>query len=317
MSLNFGELEFYSGGFNLPEGNYCVFFDVRMHAGTKQDGTPAGPERLGVMLHAYPIAEDGTPQGDEAMEKFLSMGGKANQTYAPDPNTADANGWCKGLALVPGGPGAQPNNSTNWAMFLKSLYDCALPKGVFTNDLSVIDGIWIHTANVPEPEERKGFGQSTGEVEQQQRKGPSLIPVVTAILDGGKPWEGTGGLIEAKAPAKKAAPAAKAPAPKAGLKATPKAPARPAPAPAAAAAVDEDATKTAAVNAIGEVLGDAPNGIAKLVLRTKVFTKVKEAEGEEMAQAVASSIFADDATLNGVLAEVGYSVQGAQIKPLA
>lgn len=320
MSVNFGELDFYSGGFNLPEGNYCVFFEVKMHQGTKNDGTPAGPERLGIMLHCYPIGEDGTPNGADPMDKFLALGSKAHLTYAPDPDSADANGWCKSLAVVPGGPGQQPNNQTNWSLFLKSLYDCAMPKGVFTNDISTIDGVWAHLTNVPEPEERKGFGQATGEVEQQQRPRNSTIPIATAILEGGKPWEGTGGLLEAK-PAAKAKPApvkpgVKAVAPKPGPKAVaPKA------APVAAAVdtggMDEEDIKAAALDAIAEVLGDSPNGIAKLVLRTKTFSIVKGKSGEALAKAVADTVFGDDAVLGAVLADAGYSIQGAQVKPAA
>lgn len=317
--VNFGELEFYSGGFNLPEGDHCLFFDVRMHAGTKQDGTPAGPERLGIMLHAYSIGPDGTLKSDEAVEKFLSMGTKAHQTYCPDPDSADANGWCKEVSLVPGGPGQQPNNQTNWGLFLKSLYDCAMPKGTFTNSLTTIDGVWVHTQNVPEPEDRKGFGAATGEVEQQVRKA-GTIPIVTAILENGKPWEGGGGLKAAAAPV--AGPKPKVAAgPKPGPKAAPKAGPRPvAPAPVAAVetgeAMDDDAVRAAALNGIAEVLGAAPKGVLKLVLRTGTFTKIKEKEGEEMAKQVAESIFADDTVLAGLLGEVGYKIAGASISPL-
>lgn len=317
--VNFGELEFYSGGFNLPEGDHCLYFDVRMHAGTKQDGTPAGAERLGVMVHAYPIGPDGTLLSEDAVEKFLSLGSKAHQTYCPDPASADANGWCKELSLVPGGPGQQPNNQTNWGLFLKSLYDCAMPKGTFTNDLKAVDGVWVHTQNVPEPEERKGFGQNTGEVEQQQRRA-STIPIVTAILEGGKPWEGGGGFKAAAAPVtpgpKKAAVPAKT-APKAGPKPGPRAVAAPAPVAAAPAEdVDEDAVRTAALNGIAEVLGASPNGVLKLVLRTGTFTKIKEKEGEAMAKQVAETIFSNDEALSGILADCGYKIAGAQIQPV-
>lgn len=305
--INFGELEFYSGGFNLPEGDYALFFDVRMHAGTKNDGTQAGPERLGVMIAAYPIDPKGNKLGDDANEKFLSMGSKAHLTYAPNPDTG------KGLVLVPGGPGQQPNNQTNWSLFLKSLYDCAMPKGVFTNDLTTIDGVWVHTQNVPEPEERKGYGESTGEVQAQpQRKGPSLIPIITSILDGGKPWEGGGGLSDSasapKAAVAKVAPVRPGPrvAPAAALAAPP----------AEESGVDEDAVKSAALDAFGEILGATPAGVPKLVLRTKTFAHVKEKEGEDMAKAISDTVFGSDTSLNALLADVGYSVQGAQVKPL-
>jgi hypothetical protein len=77
------------------------------------------------------------------------------------------------------------------------MYDCGLPEGIFTNDLSVLDGIHVHTQNILEPEDRKGFGSQTGEVAEERRSG--LVPVVTEIKEDGKPWEGTGGIPEAAA----------------------------------------------------------------------------------------------------------------------
>lgn len=303
--LMFGDLDFYVGGFTLPEGRYALEFDVRMHAGTKADGTPAGPARLGIMIGAYPLT------GGPASNQFLSLGSKAHLSFAPDPNTG------KGLVSVPGGPGANANNKTNWFLFLKSLYDCGLPAGIFQNDLTTIDGIWVQTQNIPEPEERKGFGAAkTGEAVEEKR-GPSLIPIVTEILDGGKPWEGSGGfegLGEEAAPATPATPAARV-APKA-----PGAPIRPAAvapaAPAAEAPADED-TLTSAINGISAVLEANPKGCTKLLLRTGTFKAVSGSAGAEVANAVLNQFFGTDAALNSVLGSVGYVVQGGNVVPQA
>src|SRR5437016_3811459 len=139
--VDFGSMGSYSGGFTLPEGDYSIEFEVAMERlNDKQQGRSP---RLGVYLHATPLA------GGDVFDQFLSMGGKAALSFAPDPNTG------KGLVSIPGGAGGGLNNSTNWYMFLKSLYDCGLPEGIFTNDFTVLDGINVHTQNVPEPEERK------------------------------------------------------------------------------------------------------------------------------------------------------------------
>jgi hypothetical protein len=312
--VNFGDLDFYAGGFTLPKGLYAMEHDVCMHAATKQDGTPLGKARLGVMLTAHPIQEDGSPVlAAEPLQQFLSMGSKADQSFAPDPATG------KSLVPIPGAPSTSAPKSTNWALYLKSLYDTGLPKGIFTNDITVLDGVWVRTDLVPEPEDRKNFAKSqTGENADQpeERRGSGQVPVVTEILEGGKPWEGGGGFLAETAPA--AAP--KAPLARPAAVAPKPAVARPAAAPVAApaAAADDEAVQIAASNGITEVLTVPANanGVSKLILRTSTFKAVTAAAGAEMAQAVLETYFASDDALNSVLGPLGYSVQGIAVKPV-
>lgn len=302
--VNFGDLGFYSGSFTLPKGMYALEFHTKLHQPTKQDGSNVGNPRLGVMVNAHPINESGESTGD-MMEQFFSMGSKAHLSFAPD-----AQG--KGLVPVPGAPAGTAPRNTNWNFFLKSLYDAGLPKGIFENDITTIDGIWVQTDQVPEPEERKGYASqaATGEAaaEQGERRGSGMIPVVTEIVEGGKPWEGGGGL-----PTAEAAPVAKA-APKAAAKpvAKPAVKVSPAPEPEPAGA-DED-TATAAVNAVTSVLEANPDGLPKLKFRTETFKAATKAVGGEVAQAILDTFFGNDESLNSILGQLGYEVKGAHIK---
>jgi hypothetical protein len=229
------------------------------------------------------------------------MGSKADQSFAPNPETG------KGLVAIPGAIGQTLNHSTNWALFLKSMYDSGLPKGIFSNDLSVLDGVHVHLQNVPEPEERKGFAQSaTGEaagMPQDDRK--RTIAIVTEIKDGGMPWEGGGGV-----PAAGATPtSAKAPA-KAPVKAA-------TPAPVAAETADTEDIHTAAIDGVTDVLTKKPNGCPRLALRTGTFNAIKSKHGEDMAANVINTYFegADAAeSLSNLLGELGYVIEGTTVK---
>src|SRR5438128_2334708 len=287
--VDFGSMGSYSGGFTLPEGDYSIEFEVAMERlNDKQQGRSP---RLGVYLHATPLT------GGDVFDQFLSMGGKAALSFAPDPNTG------KGLVSIPGGAGGGLNNSTNWYMFLKSLYDCGLPEGVFTNDFTVLDGINVHTQNVPEPEERKGFASSTGEVEME-RKGPRLIPVVTEIKDP-KPWEQTGGA--------KVSPINR---PKPSVPARPPITSTPATTPATPAAEVED-VEAMAIAAVTDVLVASPAGSTKLLLRTNTFKAASKKYGEEGAQQVLNTYFGSDETLGTLLGQLGYELAGQMVKPLS
>lgn len=303
--VSFGDLNNYAeGGFDIPEGDYAVVHTVQMFAGTKADGTKAGPERLGVMLDFYNLAtdKDGNYIDLKPTQKFLSMGSKADQSFAPDPETG------KGIVPVAGGSGASMNNKTNWFLYLKSLYDCGLPVGVLDNDLTTIDGIHLHIQSVPEPEDRKGFGSKTGEVEQERRVGK--VPVATEIKDDGKPWEGTGGIPEAGAVPAVKAPAVAAPKTKAGPKPVPAKAA--APVAVVAAEDDDELLKATALTAMASVLEANPKGCAKVVLRTGTFKAIKD---EAMGNRVLETFFADEATLNLLIGALGYTASGMMVKP--
>lgn len=300
-AVNFGDLAFYSGGFTLPKGRYALSFDALIHANTKNDGS-RGVERLGIMLNAVPIDAEGNAIG-EPQPQFLSMGSKAMQSFAPDPETG------KSIVPIPGAPASTLPRDTNWMLFLKSLYDCGMESGVFTNDLTVLDGIWVLTDLVPEPEGRKSWGANTGEV-QQERQGPQMIPVVSEIL--AKPWEGEGGMPEAaEEPKKKAGKPAPKAAPKAAAKPAAKvAPkAKPAPEPDG----DEDAIRSAALNGVSAFLEKNPKGGTKLLLKVQTFAHAKKNADDETAQAVIDTFFDDDDALNGLLGDLGYKVSGGQV----
>lgn len=295
--VNFGSLEMYVAGGGLPEGNYIwANMDVRMHSGF---GEKKGVPRLGVMITLLPLDN---PVEEAAREQFYSFGSAADKSFAP-------NATGTGVAPIPGGPGTTFNNSTNWALLLKSLYDCGLPEGIFSNDISTLIGTHVHMTNIPEPEERKGFQNkaATGEAAQEDRRA-GTVAVVSEILDGGAPWEGGGGIPEA-APAK---PAAKVN----GKVATPirKTVAAPPPPPAPDNAGDDD-IQAAAISGIAAVLEKNPNGCLKLVLRTSTFKAVQAQAGDDMANAVVETFFGDDATLNALLGTVGYSISGGSVKP--
>lgn len=321
-SVNFGDDSFYLGGLGLPEGNYAMEFHSQMFQPTKQNGQPANtPAFLAVMVTAYPIDAAGNPiAGAEATEHPLGCGTKTHESFVP---SADG----KGFEAVPGGSGIGMNENCNWSLFRKSLLNSGLPPGTLTNDLSVIDGLWAHTRNIPEPEERKAFRtkkSATGEAALQQANAAAAEPergkmclIVTEILEGGKPWEGTGGLPgEAPAPAARvqARPAApRAVAPAARKVAAPVAQAEP-------AEMTEDDLKAAALNGMGEVLSTKPLGCFKVALSTGTFAAVsaayKDQGGDDIAGAVIETYFQDNATLDILLGELGYRMNGAKVEPI-
>ena len=293
--INFGDMNMYVAGGGLPDGDYIARdFSVMMYQAKNAAGANQGPPRLGVMITYLPLSD---PKPDNERTQFYSMGGKADQSFAPNPETG------KGLVAIPGAVGATLNHSTNWALYLKSLYDSGLEAGIFSNDLSVLDGVHVHVQNVPEPEERKGFAQSqTGEaagMPQEDRK--RTIAIVTEIKDGGKPWEGGGGV-----------PTGAAPTP---TKPTAKVAAKVA-APAAETGDSED-IHTAAIDGVSDVLTKKPNGLPRLGLRTETFNAVKKKLGDDMAGNVIQTYFEDTDTLNNLLGEVGYTLVGSSVKQSA
>lgn len=291
-AVPFGDLGFYSGGGGLPDGKYAMEFNVMMFQAQSQSGERKGPARLGVQVKAYPLNDPANPH-----EQFYSMGSKADQSYMPNPETG------KGIVPVPGGPGGNLNNSTNWMYLLKSLYDSGLPQGVFVGDVSVLDGIHVQVTNIPEPEERSRFQSNTSEVAGDRK--PQTIAIVSEILDDGKPWEGSGGIPTEAAPVPVAAvrpgtkPAVVAPKPTAARSAPV---AEPEP-----SAGDED-LQTEALNAITAVLSKSPDGMPRLSLRQEAF----KAAGT-MGDAVLKAYFSNNNDLNGILGQLGYTLKGAMV----
>ena len=291
VGLNIGSLDFYTGGGGLPEGDYALEFNVQMFQATDAKGVTKGPFRLGVMVTAHPLSD---PSPEAVKTQFYSMGTNAHLSFAPNPETG------KGVVAVPGGPASTANNSTNLAILIKSLYDSGLPQGVFTNDFTVIDGIHVHMQHQAEPVERAGFQSKTAEFTEDRK--PGTIAVVTEIKENGKPWDGSGGIPEAVAPAKTAGKVAPKAAPKAA---------------ATSVAAVEDEILIAAQSGISSVLEQKPDGCPKLALRTGCFKYIKDTlKNADMAQAVIEAYFGTDEALEGVVSQLGYTVSGPMVKPV-
>ncbi len=300
QGVNFGDMDMYVAGGGLPEDDYLMReLNVEMYQATTQAGVVRGPSRLGVQITFQSLTD---PQADER-KQFYSMGTAANKSFAPNPDTG------KGIVPIPGGPGQTLNITTNWALFLQSLLDCGMPKGVFTDDCSVLEGAWVHISNVPEPKERQSFvrGAATGEAGVDEAKNPGTVAVVSEILEGGSPWEGGGGEPEGEATAPATAKVAKGKAPskaKAGVAAS-----------KAAEESEEEAIKAAALNGIAAVLEKHPKGCPKLLFRTQTFKAVGDSEGAEMAQAVVETYFTTPEALEELIAEVSYTLDNGKVVP--
>lgn len=316
-SVNFGDDNFYSGGLGLPEGDYALGFHTQMFQPTKQTGQPVGQPFLCVMLTAYPIDANGALIG-EPSEHPLGVGRKAHMSFVP---SADG----KGFDAVPGGPSAGMNDMTNWSIFRKSMRDCGLPDGILANDLSVLDGIWVHTRNVPEPEGRRELRSQTGEAALnaagQEDNRTRMVPTVVEIKANGKPWEGTGGIpgeqaapAAAAAPGRRVAPKPAAPAVAAGRRIAPAAPVAPA-ANGHADEISHEELMAAALDGMTDFLVKPANanGATKIALRAGSFTELTKKYGDDMATAVVETFFVDDATLDTVINQLGYRVFGPKV----
>jgi hypothetical protein len=258
-----------------------------------------------VELKAHDL-NDPEHRGDKAYTEQLSMGSKAHLSFAPDPDTG------KGFVSIPGAAATTLASKSNWDLFRQSLYNSGLPEGIFEGDMSVLDGMHVHIQRIPEPEERKTFRASTGEAAMSgnANQAPKTIPVVSEIHEDGKPWEGTGGVPEDEPkPAKGKATAKAAAKPAVGKKPAP------APEPEAEAEESEDAG-VILTNALAAELEKKPNGLPKLALRTSVFSAVKKANGNDVAQAV-SAIMDDAKAFAATLGELGYQIKGVNVSPTA
>lgn len=314
-NVNFGSDGFFSGGLGLPEGDYAVEFNVGMFQAMKADGTLSKtPAFLAVVPTFYPINKDGQLIG-EPTEHPLGCGSSAHESFVPSSDG-------KGFQAVPNGKSQGMWNLSNFGIFYDSLKNAGLPPGLVSNSFGVLDGIWIHVQNVAEPEEKRaaskrakaktGAAAMMGGPEEQDRDRTVLI--VSEILEGGRPWDGGGGIPVAEdaapAPVKGARVAprvvAAAPAPRLGRTT----------APAAAPAADDSAIADAALAACSAVLGRTPTP-TKVQLKTDTFQEVKKTYGDEMAQLVMDQYLQTDEMLGAVLAELQYAIKGLRVGPLA
>jgi hypothetical protein len=328
VGVNFLDPSLYSSGSFVPNGNYCVYHNVIIHQATDKNGTPKGPQRLGVMVDFYPFAN---PTEEGKLQQFYSMGTKAIEGFQPNPDTG------KGIVAIPGASGSLTDKS-NWYVYFNSLIQCGYPPSVGTNDLSVIDGVWVHINNEDEPAERASYQSATSEVSQEPRR-VNKIAVVTEILEGGSPWENGGGLegvpdaaaalggvaaaapraAARTAPAPAARPAAARPAPvAAGRPAPVKAPAPAAVAEVEVAEIDQEVIN-AATDAVYNVLLKAPNGMPRATLKTQTFSECKKLVDEGMASTVISTYFepGGEADLTNLLRDLNFAIVGALVKPVA
>lgn len=289
-AVNFGDIEggLYTGGFSLPEGDYeWTDVSVVMHSGFGEAKPGQSRNaRLGVMITLKSL----TDPKEEERKMFYSLGSSADKSFMPDPNTG------KGIVPVAGGSGAGLPNSTNWHVLLQSLYDAQMPRGFFTNDTSVFEGMHAHMTLVAEPKERAGFTSKTSEVEQERKN--NNIAVVSEVLDSGRPWE-------AEAPAK---PVTKA---NGAVK-----PAKSAPVVEESEDVDEE-TKAIAIGGLAEVLEKNAGGMAKMSLKLAAAKAVKASTKDDNLMSASAELYNNDEALTAMLAECGFEIKGALVKPVA
>lgn len=318
--LPIGEMGFFSQGFNLPPGKYVIFnIDIKLHKHEKDKSN--APRRLGGMITLIPLAD---LREEAKHEQFYSLGSKAHMAYAP-------NATGKGIKAIPGATeGTVCAGSTNYGVFLANLYECGLPPGVFKNDVSVIEGTWIETGLIDEPAERGTYAKAETEIEPAPRT-PKKIAVPLAILEGGKPWEGSGGwpdtpqklaqvqalLRQAPTPVRVAAPAFAPPVIQ--IPAAPAAPAfvqpPPPPAPPAATLQGLD-LQTQAQSCISDVLTKNLNGLPFMTLRVETYNAATGKYGLTTASNVITQVI-DTPLFDTVVGMLGYKRQGDMVVPAA
>ncbi len=281
--------------FDIPEGNYAIQYRV-VNAKYTDGTTPIGTE-----ITAFPLG------GGDPVVKFITYGKGMEESWMPSGDGMSVLETEQEEDFV-----RKPfSKKGNWAVHLKSLYDAVPDIPNLSDSFEPIDGIWATIQNIPEPEERSTFGQSTAEETEKRKKFPNKIPVITAILDGGKPWEGGGGFdFEAK-PTKTVA---KKPAPPA---VKPKAKPTPEPEEEAEEEQDEneasDAT-TVADSAVAAFLAKNKAGSSSAMLQTSVFSAVKKEHGAEMAQAVMGILKGD--SYEALLGGHSFELKGVMVKPV-
>lgn len=280
-AFSLGKLSALAQGGGVPNGEYQCTFSIVMHKGEK---SPVA--RPGLQATFKPM------RGGEPIQWFYGFGTGMEKVWAPN---------AEGTGIVPlaGVENVEaPKAGSNYGIFLKEAYNAGLPENFYDDDCSVLNPCNVAIKNIPEPEERKGFAKKANSAEgagvQEDDRVNRTIAVISAFLDGGKPWEGEVAEIKAVKPNGKANGKAAV----------------------AAAAPDTEADPEAALNeALGEVLKASPDGCSKVQLNQKVFAHITTHYGDEMAQMIMTDILSVPAELAAVLANVGMKVSGFKVVP--
>jgi hypothetical protein len=167
--------------------------------------------------------------------------------------------------------------------------------------------VWASIGTEPEPAEwgqqRKGGNAAAkglvggGAAKEEERTyTPGVIPIVTAFLDGGLPWEGGGGMPEG-AEAAPAAPAAKG-KPAVAAKAKAK----------AAVSADDLDMEEVAKEAIGDALSELGDGTVTVKIKNHAFAYVQKAYSEEAAASFMDQVGNDDAAFIMILEALGRKI---------
>lgn len=303
-AVNLGDPATYFGGgqFDLPPGRYALECTVQLFTPKKAS------EFLAVMVNFHPL------EGGEAIPKPLGMGQKAHLGFSPSEDGL-------GVDPIPGGKGSITSLS-NWGIFRQSLIDCGLPPEHLQNDVSVLNGLWIVTDNT-ENEERKKLkdkpkvGEAAGDPDAQRSNYDNKQVVCVEILEEGRVWEGGGGFEFPAAPTTKT--------PAKVTKMTPPGAKKP----VVAAPVEEEeveetteeegGVEMVTLQGVTNFLAKPGNehGCTKLALRSAAFGHVKKTLGDDAAQEAGATYFGPgkDAALKKLLAPLGYTIVGLEIKP--
>lgn len=301
----FLDMSTYSEGganFDIPEGDYAVQYRVT------NEKFADGSMPVGAKLTCMPL------RGGDTIEKFIKFGTGMEDSWMPSED---------GMSVVenPNFPEDQTRKAfskkSNWGIHLKSLYDVAPDIPNLSDSFEPIDGIWVTIQNIPEPAERASYNASTAEEAEKKKKFPAKIPVITAIIEGGKPWEGGGGFDFATAAAPKTTVKAKvAPLTKPGPVGVKKAAPPVVVEETEEEEVDENEASDAATvagSAVAAFLSKNKAGSSSAMLQTQVFSAVKKEHGAEMAQAVMSALQGDG--YEAILGMQGFKLAGALVKP--
>lgn len=282
--FSLGKLSALAVGGGVPNGEYQCTFAIIMHKGEK---SPVA--RPGLQVTFKPM------KGGEPVQWFYGFGTGMEKIWAP-------NAEGTGIVPLPGVENIEaPKAGSNYGVFLKEAYNAGLPENFYNDDVSVLNPSNVYVKNIPEPEERKTFKKTANSAEgagaQPEEDRARTIAVITAFLDGGKPWEGTVSEITSKAPVKPNGKAGKATV-------------------AVTVAADEEHDPEAALNAALEhVFTAKPEGCSKVQMNTSIFEFLQKNYSDEVAQMIQTDILSVPAELAAVLDGVGMKVAGFKVVP--